>query len=414
MRRISGSVLWSLIGQAWWAAGQWIQSSAASHLGGEAELGRLGLAMAISSPVMLLASLQLRAIQASDSAGRFPFPACLALRAVTTAAGLTIILVLAAVGWWWSVEARWALAAIGLWRAVDLLADVFHGRMQQHEDLRSVGIGQTLRTIAGSTVFIALLAAHADLAYAAVGGAVASGTVLASYEIPRLRGLGHAVHAHWSRATLGTLARAGVPLGMAMMLSSLLYAMPRYVLERCQGEAAVGVFTALTCFLVIPSTIINGIGQAVLPRLSRFHHEGRTREFRRWSLLVLAAGAALGLLGSLVALAAGGPLLGLFFGTSFSVHAPLLTLTMITSAAWCAATALGFAATASQRHRGQPAALGATLAAVSTACLVLIPANGILGAVMAMGVGGIANLASFGFLMRRRPDGQVAAARAMA
>jgi hypothetical protein len=64
-----------------------------ARLGSAALVGQYALGLALTGPIMLLASLQLRSVQATDAAGSNHFSEYLALRLATSAAALLLIAV---------------------------------------------------------------------------------------------------------------------------------------------------------------------------------------------------------------------------------------------------------------------------------------------------------------------------------
>ena len=87
---------WTFAGNAVYAAGQWALLSLIAKRGGSEMLGQYALALAITAPVAMLSHLNLRAVIATDVAGKHPFGDYLVVRFGATLAGFAAIAVLAA------------------------------------------------------------------------------------------------------------------------------------------------------------------------------------------------------------------------------------------------------------------------------------------------------------------------------
>ena len=80
MTSLRSNVAWALAGNVGYAACQWAVLVVVARLGSAADVGRLALGLALSAPVMILANLQLRAVQATDALHEHPFGIYLGLR----------------------------------------------------------------------------------------------------------------------------------------------------------------------------------------------------------------------------------------------------------------------------------------------------------------------------------------------
>src|SRR5690349_22697168 len=66
-RSLKTNAVWTIAGNGVYAANQWLQVAIIAHLGTTVDVGHYALIMGICAPVFMLANLQLRAIQATDS-----------------------------------------------------------------------------------------------------------------------------------------------------------------------------------------------------------------------------------------------------------------------------------------------------------------------------------------------------------
>ena len=87
-RSIARNVLWSFSGNVLLAACQWAVVVVLARLGTPHTVGVFALALAVTTPVILLASLSLRTYQVTDSSGDYSFSEYMGLRLIAAAFGL--------------------------------------------------------------------------------------------------------------------------------------------------------------------------------------------------------------------------------------------------------------------------------------------------------------------------------------
>jgi len=124
------SFSWTLAGMLTYAACQWGMLVAIVRLGSPIKVGEFALGLAISSPVMLLANLELRALISTDARRQFRFQDYLGLRLLTTliAVGATACLALALGS---TGEITRIIVALGVFKATEAVGDLQYGLFQQ-------------------------------------------------------------------------------------------------------------------------------------------------------------------------------------------------------------------------------------------------------------------------------------------
>ena len=131
---ISANVAWTASSNVAYALCQWGTLVAFARLGTPEGLGQFAFALALSAPVMMFLQLQLRTVQVTDMRARFEFADYLTLRALSSLAGLTIVVVIAsAMGAGRPGVVVGAIVA-GI-KMFDGLADVLYGAWQKLERL---------------------------------------------------------------------------------------------------------------------------------------------------------------------------------------------------------------------------------------------------------------------------------------
>ena len=107
-------------------------------------------------------------------------------------------------------------------------------------------------------------------------------------------------------------------LGITALLGSLRPNIPRYVLEAHFGQAELGMYAALAYFTALGGRVVMSLGQAVSPRLGRYHAAGDQHRYGRM-LAGFSGGAALvGVCAIAGAVLFGRWALTLFYGAAYA------------------------------------------------------------------------------------------------
>jgi O-antigen/teichoic acid export membrane protein len=361
---------------------------ALAKLGSPSLVGQFALGLALCAPVMMLANLQLRAVQATDARNEYRFGDYLALRLATTALAFAAICLIA-----WLAGYRWQTALVvvlvGVAKSVESFSDVIYGLMQKYERLDRIAIAMILRGLGSVMVFALALWFTRSVVWAVAALAAWWSAVLLTYERKTggelLRAFGAAdarFAASWEWARMRQLAWLSAPLGVVMVLVSLNTNIPRYFVEHYLGEAALGYFAALAYVMVAGYTVMAALGQSATPRLARYYQSNRV-EFRRLLAKMLLVAAAVGAAGILVAVLWGRPLLTLLYRRDYAEYHGLFILLMVSAGLSYIGSMLGYAITATRKYETYIVPYTFVTIGTLAACWLLIPNRGMNGAGLA-------------------------------
>lgn len=383
---------WTLVGNTVYSACQWAMLVLLARLSPPETVGRLALGFALTAPIFMLASLQLRAVQATDAKRKYLFGHYLALRLATTllALGLTGA---ATITLGYRGETVTVILVVAFAKALEAVSDVLYGLLQQHERMDRIAVSMILRGLGSLAAFGGALYASGSLLWGLAALATVWAIVLGAYDLRSGRMIlqsgvnvnsASTLRPQWNFSLLGRLALISFPLGVVMMLISLNANIPRYVIERYLGESDLGVFAALAALLVAGNTIVAALGQSAGPRLARYYAAADRAAFRQLLLKLLATGALLGALGIAVALLAGRPLLELLYGSEYATYTELLGWITVAAAISYVQSFVGYAVTAARYFAVQAPLLACVSALTVVLCLWLIPTYGLFGASLAL------------------------------
>jgi O-antigen/teichoic acid export membrane protein len=405
---------WTLAGNILYAACQWGILISIAKLGTPAMVGQFALGLAVSAPVFMLTSLQLRAVLATDARDEYHVAHYFALRILGTAAGLILIAGFVALSHF-RRDTAMVILLVSLAKAAETLSDIVYGFWQKHEHFDKIAIalsGRGLGTFAAVAVVLyftrsIVLATTAMAAYWFVW--------LATYERNGAKNLLAGVSSHeslqadWNREECKRLAVLSMPLGIVMLLLSLNANFPRYFVEHYLGEAALGYFAAMAYVFVAGNTLMAAMGQSSLPRLARQFDSNRPA-FVRLLKNMVSLGAAVGFAGVGLGVFFGPAFLRLVYRADYAQYANVFIWLMVGAAFAFVGSMLGYAMTAARVFRPQVPLFLGTTAVTALACWITIPRWGLTGSAYAVLFGAVFSCTGSAYVvsnfLRSQPRGR--------
>lgn len=408
---VDGNARWLLLGNASYAAGLWLQLAILARGGGPAAVGTYAYALALTAPIMMFATLQLRMLQASDLTRTYTFREYRVLRAATTVAAIAVIAVLAAAG---LGGAGSVLVPVCAMRAADAFADVYQGLWQQHERMKPIGLTLLLSSIGSAAAMAIAVALGGGVAVAATGAAMGSWAALLYLHgrTARDASLRTSLTARdppvsWRR--VGRLAVEAAPLGIILLIVSLQHNVPRYFIRQLPGgESALGLFAAAFQLTACGGIVIAALGSAATPRFAALAAGGHRRSFRALAYRLALVGAGLGLGGLAVSALVGREVLRFAYGPDFAAGVGMLLVLSAAAGMTWVASLLGYALTATRVIALQPVLLALTLLVTLAACAALVPRHGGTGAAWAIMLAATLHAVGSAVLLERRHNAAAA------
>jgi O-antigen/teichoic acid export membrane protein len=322
-----------LLGHFTYGICQWLMLIVVARLGLPEMVGRFALAMAITTPIILLIGLDLRTVQATDQSNLYSFEDFLILRIGTLALAMAVIMgVTALSGHTW--ELSLLIFVMGITKCIEALSDLCYGTLQQYEQLHLMAISRILRGVMSVAVLAGGLYLTHSLMLATVSLAVMWTGVLIAFDWPaasRLRHRHGISTSGWKFNVnqLWPLLMAAIPSGILSCQASLEQNLPRLCIDGYLGDRELGIYSAVSSLVIAGAMVINAVHCAVLPRIARYLVTDQWRESWRMMLKLSLCGAIAGLLGTAAVHVCGGWILGLAFGPEYAAHSPLLVVLML-------------------------------------------------------------------------------------
>lgn len=382
---------------------QWAIVILIAHFDGPARLGEYALAQAYATPAYYLASLSLRQqylmiTQQNVSLADFFF-----LRLMVPALVFSLLLAYIGNGY---VSPSFFLVAAGVFamKYVEGFFDLAWGKMQRVGDARGVATTSLTRILISLPLFIILYVATRNLSIALFAlSMVWIGFFFVQQKRFDLQVRAADVFDLASRRLKHRLIIAChlIPLGVSLVVMSLVVYAPRFLLDAILGPKELGIFSAVSHFLTIGGIAAGAISQALLPSLTDAIGKHSIRKF--WKLLLWPSAIVqfVSLVGVLAALLAGSELLRIFYGPLFASEGRTLVAATIAAGPLYCAAIVTTGCYAAQMRKGLLAIQCLALFVVIVTTLALTPLFGIDGAFAAMTVSAVTQIvASIALLVR--------------
>jgi len=396
---------WTAGSRAIYAASQWLLLILVARLAGVEQLGQFAYALAVTGPIVVFAQLNMRGFMATDAASQFRMADYHRAQQLTLAVAMGVVAAVALSCD--SAALAMTLLMVGLYKAVESLSNIYYGAQQRLERMREIALSVAAHGITAVLGMGAVLAVGGDVVMGAAAILVLWSILLFGYDAKQGRRVDT-----FPPAVLTTRALRGqaawevivacFPLGLVMALLALRINVPMYFLQSHAGSSAVGYFSAVAYFLVAGNMFTGSLLQAAAPRLAKLSHDGQGRSAQRLFLRLGLVAGSVGLLGIIVAVGLGKPLLGVIYGPAFAEFGPVLVWVMAGAAFMYLSQWWALALTVTRRFRAQIAANLVGVLGTVILSAWWIPAEGAAGAAQAFTGGALLTCVICGILAHMR------------
>ena len=320
--RTGRDYIWNTVGYTVWGFVFPLLTIVVTQLTGVDRAGMFSLAFVTANLLFIVGNYGVRTYQVSDVNGLHSFKDYQLNRI------LTVIVMLIAGGIYTTIrgydgEMMGMCAGIFAFKAVDALADVYEGRLQQVDKLYLGGISQTIRSGAAFVIFSIVLLITGSLTAASYGMAIVALITfilvtfpLALLETPKSGPL--------SMASVGRLFKHCLPLFIALFMYALVDNMPKFLMDGVLSYDNQLYFNAL----YFPAqAILLTAGFVYKPLLVRMANAWADVEHRnRFDLFIIAMAliiVAITVVMVVIMGIIGIPVMGVLYGIDFSQYSTL-------------------------------------------------------------------------------------------
>lgn len=323
------------IGQAAWGGYFPLLTVVVTQLVGVRQAGMFSMAFAIGLLLLFVANYGVRTYQVSDVTEMQSFNDYQINRIITCVLMLVMGFAYCRLRGYAEPMMSICMGMI-VFRAIDALADVYEGRLQQKDKLYLAGISQTVRCVVPFVVCTIVLALSRNLVWSCWAMSIAEGISVLILTLP-LTFFETERSYPWSTRAVRELFVQCLPLFLAAFLYNVLGSLPKFAMEGTLSYDNQLYYNAL----YFPSQMILMIfGFIYKPQLVRLASIWADPDKRtRFDLVVLAMlGVVVGItaLMAIAMLWVGIPLMNIMYGIDFGAYRSLM-LVMIGTGGLCAA-----------------------------------------------------------------------------
>lgn len=371
----------TLLGSIFYLLAQWLIFLCIAKVMPVKTVGVYSLAVALTSPVVLLTDLQLRAVVATDKNQEYQFGDYLGTRIILSILSMLTITVLVLINQY-DFYIIGIVLAIGFYKVIETGSEIYYGLFQRYEKMRYVGISQALRGFFALLVMVIFLRFTGSLFIGSLAVGVCWLLILIFFDMPNGK--------PWFSGKVGfsqnifKIIISTIPLGLVSMLISLNSNIPRYFLESSWGSEALGYFAAMVYILAAGNMVVSALGQVVSPKFAECFARRDYQAFNKLLMFCSILAGLGGLFGYFVAAGLGTSILNFLYTSEYSTYSPVLVRTMAAGVFLYSSSIIGFALTATRRFKIQPVLHLVIVTASLLASWLLIPAKGIMGAANAV------------------------------
>lgn len=303
-----------LAGRVTLVASQFISLALITRLGGLREVGVYVTALAVSTPVIVLANLQLGIDITNRRSGDGSFIDYLLLRMAALTIGLGLLLGVSACVTL-PEEAWLVLVAVCLTKAAESLCDLCGAARLRHEDAAAFATSLALRGVTQAVLLGVVYGATRSLPAASFSVCTAWTAIFLVHDLPTSLGANAPV-----RGELGGLGKivqiAGRtwPLGFGALVAAMELNIPRYVAASVLGSDEAGRFALAASLTLVAQLVMATAAVVAVPRISRLFANGDSAGMRRLHRRLLGLTLGVGLAQTLLLALAGLPIANLVFG----------------------------------------------------------------------------------------------------
>ena len=327
--------IWNSVGLGAWGVVFPVLSIVTTQLVGVEQAGRFSMAFVTGTLLLFIANYGVRTFQVSDIAEKHSFADYQANRVITCIVMMFVgILYCQLRGY----DPQMFTLCMGMfvYRAIDGLADVYEGRLQQMDKLYLAGISQAIRSAAVIIAYSALILITKSIGTAGIAMAVASVASFVLLTLP-LTYFETPKSAKLSISSVKDLFVQCFPLFVALFLYNLIDNMPKFSMEGVLSYDNQLYFNALFSPAHIIIMVIGFIYKPQLMRLAEIWADPKRRG--RFDLIVLAVLAIIVALTFGVAAVMGTigiPIMSFLYGVDFEQFRGLAYV-MVATGGVCAA-----------------------------------------------------------------------------
>lgn len=377
------SSLWMILGNGGYALFQVLIMMFISKFLGIDELGYFSLALAITAPIMLFSTFGLRTLWITDQSKVYSYFQFRKLRITTS---LLALLACIFVSLLYASDLTFIIIIVAVCKVIENQSDLYYGLMHKKNMQKKISYSLLIRSASGFIGIVVGIFLFGDLVAALLIYCLCwfISFLIADVYLNRDFIKGHSSQVVGENNTSKSILIAGLPLAVAFLLINTNLMIPRLALSEIVSIKELGVYAALAYFVQIGSIIINSIGQAALPSLSKMYLNNEYREHKIKVVKVIGVIFFLSWSGAAFSYLYSEYILEVFFGELIAQKNDVLILMFLLAPAQYTVSIMGHVLSSIGKNKSLVFSQWILVISNVILSVALIPVIGIYGAVYAL------------------------------
>ncbi|MET3319934.1 UNVERIFIED_ORG: O-antigen/teichoic acid export membrane protein [Peribacillus simplex] len=364
-----------------------------ARLGNAEIVGEFGLVLAITGPVYMFFTFQIRnaitsensSVKLSDYAGVVVLNSLLA-----TITSLVICLITKT-----DLSVTYLVVIYLFAKNIQLVSELIYGYFQHKEDLHVVGLSNFMKGILSALLFFVFYYFGNNILLATFSIGLSWLLVLLFYDIPKMhigrnyRSILIKVFLPNKIMSISSLYKLLIPLGLISLLYSLNTNISRYFITYYMDTEMLGYFTACSYLMIAGNTFVGAIGQSFCNRLARYNNQQTKDNFKNLFYKLVIFGISLGLISTFLSFIFGKVILSTLFGSEYIKYSSLLTLLMVATIFRYPSEFMGYATIATKTYKNELPQLIFMLIVTVICSFIFVSKFGLYGSALTLIVGSL-------------------------
>lgn len=366
-----------------------------------AEVGRFSWALALTSPIFVLADMRTRQVQMSSLVETYSYRTFMLQRFVALAFAVPITVF---IGWLATPdrETFYIVLALAFLKSVEAILSVVIGEHLRAENGNIVASTQIVRGITYALMFCTtiVITSRASITVLVTAISMILPLIFAVRAIPDYeRGL------RASSRQLRDVSRESLPIGIGFFIGSMTVNSPRFLIEEFHGIESLAIFTAVSYVVVLANTVVESISQGTMPRLALYWRNGLVVRAKRLTVYIGLCVFMFGLSCIGASVFAGEFLLSILYGTDYASGTAILVALLSYATLQYVSSTTRSALIAKGLRLGVFWISMLNFVVTMIMSIVFIPSGHASMAGWALATGQFTQLIIYGFLLLRVPNG---------
>lgn len=346
-----------------------------TRLGSPSMVGQYSLSIAITTPLFSFLGLGLRTVYVTDRENNFDFSNYFNVRLISSVTALFISVIISL---FFGREAGLIIVSASICKFFEFICDIIFGLFQKQDKMHFIGISKTIKSSLSLLTMGLIFYFTRNLFISTASVAIIWGSSLFLYDIPIM--LKHnRFHLLINKKICLSIVKISLPLGFVLILDTLNSYLPSYFIEGFLGSDFLGYYSSIAYLVLSGDIIFNSLGESVLPKLSYYYKESKSK-FNDYILKLVTISVGLGLIALSLVTIWGKSLLTILYNAEYAKYYNIFIILMASSCVSYISRFLGKGINAAQKFKVQQILYLITLLVNIALYAVLIKEYGINGA----------------------------------